>query len=273
MLTGSLDAVQDVERTLRDALNLANTDLNKALGERDRYETSCSQLKKRVAESQVAIKDLGTQMTTLSKDKESYKDKYKQSKEDYSALNEHWAQRYSDLEAKYSNLFEAYNELKAKASVPTNYPVVSNLPDRPKESRSSPKESREDRGRGRDKEREREKRDKKEAKAEKERLSKRFENRDSRDNRPPTSNRRSSFIEGWGPGGRSASANPLSRTYSNNATAGRMAPSQHTSYASPTVPRTLNHLSPTGVYSSNSSSATYEDDYEDGNYHAHPIPR
>lgn len=266
------DPVKDDERNLREALNSANTDLNKAIGDKDRFETSCSQLKKLVSESQFTIQDLRSQVQTTSKDRDSYKEKYKQSKEDYAALGENWLKRYAELEARYDSLFKSYNDLKSTAATTPTYGAHSNnattaLPDRSRDSWDDRDRERErDRGRGRESDRERERREKKEAKAEKERLSKRFENR------PPTSKRRSSFIDGRGSGGRSASANPASRTSSGSGTTGRPAP-PYGNYTSSTVPRTPDPRAPSGHYSSSGSSATFDDDYEDGNYHAYPIQR
>lgn len=277
---------QDVEQALRDALNRANTELNKVRSEKDRYEASCDQLKKRVSDSSNTVLELRTQLQTATKEKDWYMNQHLQSKDDYEALNNNWANRYktlqleydalqaknAKLETDYASLASAYGDLSKSSQATSSTssgasPKATTIPDRTRESRSSKKEHRDERGRSRPRDKDREKR---EQKAEKERLSKRFEER-----RPPTSNRRSSFVEGWGPGGRSTSANPLSRTYT---TTGRMSQHQPTaSYGSANIPRTSNPLSPTGTtggaYSSGSSAAYDDDSYEDGNYHPYPIQR
>lgn len=260
--TDSCYVANDPEQALRDALTKARTELNKVVGEKDRFESSCEQLKKRVTDATNNVITLRSQLQSTTEERDSYKERYQQARENYNALNDNWAQRYKEMEARYNDLFDAYDELHASS---VSSPKTSSLPDRTKDPRSPTKKD--DRGRTRDKDREREKREKREQKAEKDRLSKRFEER-----RPPTSNRHESFIEGWGPGGRSASANPLSRTQYPNVAAGRPALQHGTQYgySGPTVPRT-NPLSPSGVYSSGSSA--FDDDQEDGNYHAYPIQR
>ncbi|KAL6855316.1 hypothetical protein ACO1O0_006457 [Amphichorda felina] len=258
------EPAQDPEQALRDAITTAQTELNKVVSEKDRLETACEHHKRRAAESANNVLTLRSQLQSVTEDRDSYKKKYQQQ----NALNEKWIQSYQALEAKYNDLLEAYDEINSSSGSSPNTSVT----DRSKEARSSAK--RDDRGRTRDGDREREKREKREQKAEKERLSKRFEDR-----RPPPSNRRSSFIEGWGPGGRSASANPHNRTQYPSGSSGRTAPlspphgAQYGGYAAPNVPRSNpNPLSPSGVYSSG-SSAVYDEDHEDGNYRPYPIPR
>lgn len=304
-------SAQDEVEGLRDQLKNAHTELNKVRGEKERYENSCLQLKKRVSESTQIVYDLKNEVAAVKEDRDRYKEDLLQSKEDYDALlmkHRDWLQSYTDLKAEHDSLAVRHEALKA-----TLAPVPSPpLADRTKESRSSTKEPRStassstkkenrehrdhreerpqrsdhresDRGRGRDKDRE--KREHKEQKAEKERLSKRFEERRppvTTDSRPPASGgRRQSFIEGWGPGGRSASANPARTSQSSTQTytssrkeklSPPLVPGQPGYGAS--IPRTPNPLSPTGVYSNSGSSAFTDDDkYEDGNYHAYPIQR
>ncbi|CAM1509961.1 Fc.00g002960.m01.CDS01 [Cosmosporella sp. VM-42] len=120
---------------------------------------------------------------------------------------------------------------------------------RDREDRHREKEDRHrEKSRPRDKERDRE--HKSEAKADKVRLSKRF------DERPAPANRRASFIEPWGPGGRMQTA--------------AVTQSHQAPYAN-NVPRTANaNVTLPGHFSSD-SSAFDDDTYEDGSYHPYPI--
>jgi hypothetical protein len=83
--------------------------------------------------------------------------------------------------------------------------------------------------------------------------------------------RQTSFIEPWGPGGWSPRYEPPSSdfdAYGHLAT-GRKAASVVSSAAYSNVPRTTSIVN--GHFSSDSSA--YDDErYEDGSYHAYPIP-
>ncbi|UKZ82029.1 hypothetical protein TrVFT333_009811 [Trichoderma virens FT-333] len=254
------------------------------------------------------------------------------------------SREFADLKVKFSNLTRQYNSLSGTAPVfPSSAAndLAGAVPERPKLSRSSSKKERkedrdrdrEERSRVRDKEksrdrekedkREREKdkdkekdkeKEKKEHKAEKERLSRRFEERRAAPPPapapapppPPIANRRNSFIEGWGPGGRSSSASGSStRSYTNgpngpnglhsplsplgphglnghnghNGHIGHVqvpvvTPGNKLPYAN--VPRTATNPMTPRIYSvAGSTAAVFDDDgsYEDGNYHAYPISR
>lgn len=266
------DPVLDDNDRLLAALNTANTQLNKANEEKDKFRALYENTNKRLAESSRAQADLKIQAQAFRDENILLREQLQRQKEDCERVNfenHNWDKNYTELKARYDNLVLRYNATSAPS--PTN-PMAAPLPERPKVSRTTSKreskDQREDRGRAR------EKRERKEAKDEKERLSRRFEGRPD-DRRPPT-NHRNSFIEGWGPGGRSASANPGSRSFNRIAT-GRMqgpavTPSQQAAYSS--VPRTTNPMSP-GLYSSSGSgsSAVYDEEFEDGNYHAYPITR
>ncbi|KAF7560423.1 hypothetical protein G7046_g3714 [Stylonectria norvegica] len=215
-------------------------------------------------------------------------------------------QRFIGINAKYENLTLRFNALEG---ITPPSAMSAALPDRPKPSSrtsstksgssktpssktSSKKEHRDERHRDdrhrdrgdreeRHRERSRPPRENKERKehkerdmgktealADKERLSKRF------GERPAPANRRASFIEPWGPGGRSSSALPADNvmTYTNLATgrmqAGGVTPSHQAAYAN--VPRTAAVVNNPGHFSSD-SSAFDDDAFEDGSYHPYPI--
>jgi regulator of replication initiation timing len=174
--------------------------------------------------------------------------------------NSSWETKYKELRARYENLELRHNALKDPS--PTN-PMASPLPDRTKKRHShkpskdgDSREHREDKNRDRDRDRDRDRgrgRDR-------EKLLERFSDR-----RPPTTTR---HIEGWGPGGRSASATPASRNNYTSVASGR---NRETTYE---TPRTANPMSPTstGFHSSSGSSAMFDDERaEDGNYHQYPV--
>jgi len=270
---------RDMEESLRDQLKCANTELNKVLSERDRFETSCKQLKKTVTETAGTVADLKKELAAVKKERDDHSDELEQAKADYDALlkkHKAYQKSFDDLQADYDSLLSRYNTAKGSSS--TSSPHSSPIPDRAKEARPSKKEYKEyrddryredrdrdngrDRGRGRDKDKE-----KREQEEEKKRLSKRFEGR------PPVTKRRDSCSQGqWSSGGRSSSQNPSSR-YPNGRPQAPQLVQGHPPYGS-SVPRTPNPLSPTASYS-NSGSSGFNDDssYEDGNYHAYPIQR
>lgn len=269
--------VRDIEESLREQLNRANTELNKVQSERDRLATSLKKTITDSANNAADIKDLKVQLTAVKKERDQANDDLDQSKADYEALHKTWLKKYTELQTDHDSLLSRFNTAKGTSS--SSSPLSSPIPDRTKEVRPvskkehrEPREHREhredrdrerERPRGRDKDRE--KREQEEQMAEKKRLSKRFEER-----RPPTA-RRGSVSQGYSSSGRSSSANPNSRSYTNTRSPPQKLPAAQPVYGS-SVPRTPNPLSPTGAYSSGSSGFN-DDEYEDGNYHAYPIPR
>jgi hypothetical protein len=255
---------------VEDRLLAALTQLNKVNAEKDKLEALHDGTNKRLSEATRAQADLKIQAQTFRDENTKLRERLQGLKVDHERVifeNGNWDNNYTELKARYDLLVLRYNATTAHS--PTN-PMAGPLPERPKVARATSKresrDQREDRGRAREK--------RKEAKDEKERLSRRFEGRPD-DRRPPTSHR-DSYIEGWGPGGRSASANPASRSFNKVATGRMQGPaitaSQQAAYSN--VPRTTNPMSP-GLYSSSGSgsSAVYDDDLEDGNYRAYPIAR
>lgn len=292
----------DYDERLLDALNQAHTELNKANSERDRFQNLYEQSTKKLTEVNHAHTELKSQLQGFKDNNAALKERLQELKDENERLgydNETLGQDYGDLKTKYNAVTVQLNTINSSPTFTTSTSSgTGNLPERPKVSRSvskkdhhrehkehkehkehrdhkdhkDHKEHRDDRGRTREKDKEKEKR---EQKAEKERLSKRFEER-----RPPTSGgRRSSFIEGWGPGGRSTSSAPAStRTYTNVASGHVQVPavtSHKATYSN--VPRTAaNPLSPRIYNGVGGSSSGYSDEdgvFEDGNYHAYPIPR
>ncbi|KAM0244775.1 hypothetical protein ACHAQJ_010717 [Trichoderma viride] len=318
----------DYEQRLLDSLNTAHTELNKTNSERDRYLGLLEQANKKLAEVTATNTDLKSQNQTFKETIASLQERIQRGKEESDRLRiDHGVlgRDYTELKAKYSNLSHQYNALSsAPPPFPTNAAngLSGSMPERPKLSRSSSKkerkEDRDERSRVRDKEksrdrekedkREREKekekeKEKKEHKAEKERLSRRFEERRAvppapapapAPPPPPIANRRNSFIEGWGPAGRTSSASGSStRSYTNgphgphgphgpnghighngHAQVPAVTPTNKTVYAN--VSRTVTSPMTPRIYSvAGSTAAVFDDDgsYEDGNYHAYPISR
>ena len=274
----------DYEEQLSDSLMEANTKLNRVIEDRDKLKSLYDQATKKLAESARVTKDVRAEVADLAGDKKDLKARLQQTNEENSKLQYDlvaWEEAYNKLETVFQSLQLQLKAANANAS--SGAGPAAALPERPKPSSRNPgakkehKEHREsrdaERGRGRDRDRDRDRgheRAKQEQKAQKERLSNRFD-----DKRPPTSGRRQSFIEGWGPGpsrGRSASATPGTRTsYANMpVSTSRIqplatTPSRPAAYSA--VPRTTNPLG----YSSGSSTAY--DEYDDGNYRAYPIVR
>ncbi|UKZ64446.1 uncharacterized protein TrAtP1_005663 [Trichoderma atroviride] len=327
-------ATSDYEQRLLDSLNTAHTELNKTNSERDRYLGLLEQANKKLAEVTVTNTDLKSQNQNLKDTIASLQERIQRGKEESDRLgfeNDALAQDYAELKAKYSNLSHQFNALNS-APPPFSNNATNGLPgsmaERPKLSRSSSKKerkedreerSREERSRVRDKEksrdreredkREREKekerdkenvkeKEKKEHRAEKERLSRRFEERRvvppapapaaPAPPPPPITNRRNSFIEGWGPAGRTSSASGSStRSYTNgphgpnghighngHAQVPAVTPVNKAPYAN--ISRTATNPMTPRIYSAaGSTAAVFDDDggYEDGNYHAYPISR
>ncbi|KAF4123684.1 hypothetical protein GMORB2_6385 [Geosmithia morbida] len=192
MLLSVVPSYRYVEQSLRDALYKANTELNRAVGDRDRAKTECERLKKR-------NDDLTAKLQTAVESRDDYRDKYQQSRENYAALNENWVRRYVELETKYGDVVDAYNGITS--SPPTSSASVNNesvgslgggpppplqaaAPAAPVTPAPSKKKSakdghaKDDRGRARERERERERavsRTRREDEAERQRLSRRFE--------------------------------------------------------------------------------------------------
>lgn len=243
MLTHTSPTIaKDSGEDLLDALAKSQTDLERAIRERDRLEAERDKLAR-------SNRDLA--------------EKHRQDKEDYRALNANWVGRYMELESKYKEILDAYDSLNS--SVASSPMTTSSDPDRLREPRKPAREGhREDRGRARD-EAGRDRHEKRLTEADKERLSRRFEDR-----RPPVSTSRRPAVDGRASGSRrSSSANPLSRK---SPTQAPLSPPYsaggrgNNGYA---VPRTPNPLSP--AFSSGSSTAYGEDRHEDGNYHAYPV--
>ncbi|PTB63871.1 hypothetical protein BBK36DRAFT_1161814 [Trichoderma citrinoviride] len=328
----------DIDRHLLDSLNNAHTELNKTNSERDRYLILYNQADKKLTEATAIITDLKAQNQTFKDGAAAFQERYELLIKENDRLrheNGELARGFDDLKAKYTELSHRYNALNSAApsfSSNAGSGQSGSLPERPKVSRSSSKkerkEDREERSRvrdreksrdrtkedKRDKEKEKEKdkereKEKKEHKAEKERLSRRFEERRPAPPAPappppPMAHRRNSFIEGWGPGGRSSSASGSStRSYTNgpngitgpnglhgphggphglNGHNGHMGhvqvpvvtPGSKPVYAS--IPRTAaNPMTPRIFSVAGSTAAVFDDDgsYEDGNYHPYPIPQ
>ncbi|KAK1254317.1 hypothetical protein MKX08_008312 [Trichoderma sp. CBMAI-0020] len=321
----------DYEQHLLDRLNTAHTELNKTNSERDRYLGLLEQANKKLAEVTITNTDLKSQNQNLKDNIASLQERIQRGKEESDRLgfeNDALAQDYAELKAKYSNLSHQYNALNSAPPPFSNNAtngLSGSMAERPKLSRSSSKKerkedreerSREERSRVRDKEksrdREREKekerdkenvkeKEKKEHRAEKERLSRRFEERRvvppapapaaPAPPPPPITNRRNSFIEGWGPAGRTSSASGSStRSYTNgphvphgpnghighngHAQVPAVTPVNKAPYAN--VSRTATNPMTPRIYSAaGSTAAVFDDDgsYEDGNYHAYPISR
>ncbi|KAK1239504.1 hypothetical protein MKX07_008992 [Trichoderma sp. CBMAI-0711] len=331
-------ATPDFDRRLLDSLNNAHTELNKTNSERDRYLSLYNQADKKLAEATATITDLKAQNQALKDSAVSFQERYELlMKENDRLRHEHGelARGFDDLKAKYTDLSHRYNTLNSASpaySSNAGSGLSGSVPERPKVSRSSSKkerkEDREERSRVRDREksrdrtkedkrdREKEKekdkereKEKKEHKAEKERLSRRFEERRPAPPAPappppPMAHRRNSFIEGWGPAGRSSSASGSStRSYTNgpngingpngvhgphggphghnglNGHRGHVQvpaviPSSKPVYAS--IPRTATDPMTPRIFSvAGSTAAVFDDDgsYEDGNYHPYPIPQ
>lgn len=311
-------AVEEYDTRLLDDLNKANTDLNIANAERDKLKAALELANKKLAETTTLYRELKAQHEGLRNENEVLKEDVRQVNSENERLEferRDAEQRFIGLSAKHENLTMRYNALNgmtppAMASpLPDDQPEASDRTERPKTSRPSSKASsgksttssgktpvkkdreerhREDRHRGdrhredrhRDKSRTREKerdKEKSDAKADKVRLSKRF------DERPAPADRRTSFIEPWGPGGwcPTALATPFpplhygaqfSDHYDADTMTGRMQTASVThshqgSYAN--VPRSAN-LSISGHVSSDSSNFS-DDPFEDGNYHPYPI--
>lgn len=325
----------DYEQRLLDSLNTAHTELNKTNSERDRYLGLLEQANKKLAEVTITNTDLKSQNQNLKDNIASLQERIQRGKEESDRLgfeNDTLAQDYAELKVKYSSLshqFNALNSAPPPFSTNATNGLSGSMSERPKLSRSSSKkerkEDREERSRVRDKEksrdreredkREREKekerdkenvkeKEKKEHRAEKERLSRRFEERRvvppapapaaPAPPPPPITNRRNSFIEGWGPAGRTSSASGSStRSYTNgphvphgpnghighnghngHAQVPAVTPVNKAAYAN--ISRTATNPMTPRIYSAaGSTAAVFDDDgsYEDGNYHAYPISR
>ncbi|KAM4060088.1 putative coiled-coil protein [Hirsutella rhossiliensis] len=240
---------QDLTEELQEKVMDAYTQLNKVFSERDRYAHLYEQANKKLSESQAAKADLKNQVHALKEEmltsrslkeenaalKRKLQDAKRENKELNNAISE-WRSEYAILQQDNNDLTAAFN---AAVTSPSGVPGPSTrLPERPKPSH-------------------------KEKKAEKERLSKRFG-----DNPPPPQSRRQSFFEPRGPGARPAPSAPGWDC------ADVPAPTAQTLYRTvtfSTVPRTANPLG-SSLYQPGGGSL-YDDGFEDGNYHAHPVPR
>ncbi|KAI6781376.1 uncharacterized protein J7T54_002268 [Emericellopsis cladophorae] len=293
---GSRRNDSDVEQQLRDALNKANTELNIISAERDRFETRYLELKKKLGDKEAPLpsiaispaaalpRDVKAQIQSLKKDRERQDEHIEDLEANYKALNEGWAKQYASLEERHTELKGQYTSLEsdykaidkklAEMIDRFNAPQPGSASGPASAASTGSKESssrRDERGRTRD-HKERDKEEKREAKAMEKRLAKRLEAKPepstpTKESRPPlTSRRRDSHM-----GGRSSSTHRHSHSYS---TSQSSLNASNTANMGRSVPRTPNPLSPGagGVYSSG-SSAVYDDDLEDGNYHAHPVHR
>ncbi|KAH7320968.1 hypothetical protein B0I35DRAFT_407985 [Stachybotrys elegans] len=284
---------EERDRALFDAYQRANTELNKIMADRDKLQVLYDQTIKKLSDSNKVVGDLKDQAQTFKEEIANLRQRnldLTEASEKLKFENDTLTMAKTAIQAKYDNLRMRYEVLDDAS--PTN-PMVSTIPERPKSSRSpgsgsgsgtssGKKESREDRDRERDRDRDRDRdrergrgrdkeKEKKEQEAEKHRLSRRFEKE-----RPPLTNQRSSYQEGWGPSGRSTSttrnrqkAAPPARIQPPSGPYQQQAPSAKT-------PRTTTDPYGTSNYS---GSYTYDDvqygegDFEDGNYHMHPLSR
>ncbi|KAI9158307.1 hypothetical protein HJFPF1_06299 [Paramyrothecium foliicola] len=263
----------ETEEDLRDALQRANTEWNKANEARDKFQLLYEQTNAKLSEANKAKDDLKSETLAVKDHNAALKQELQRLKDLYAALKyEHriLSQSHEELRTKHDALALRYSTPHQPSPTAAK---ADQLPERPKASRTSTKEKhRDERSRTKDKEKEREKERDKENKAERERLLGRFEGK-----RPSPPGHRDSFIEPWGPGGRSPTVDTATRAYPNVAT-GRLQPPALTQALQPAysnVPRVANPLSP-GIYSSTAiafDDDEDDDDYEDGNYHAHPLAR
>ncbi|OAQ79941.1 growth-arrest specific micro-tubule binding domain-containing protein [Purpureocillium lilacinum] len=278
---------KEYAEALMEDLKNANTDLNKANSERDRYKYLYEQATLKLSQSHAAQNDLKAQAHSLKDDFSVLRARVQQLEDDNAQLlyeNDLWDKHYTGLEKSYGELTVQYNSLLASMpSSSSSYRISTNLPERPKRASHHKKKPSSSSTRREHKESSpasRKSNTSNSDKEQKDRLSKRFEEK-----RPSSSggrgSRRHSFIEGWGPAsGSSASAAPpttgaTGRAFAGVATAGLGQPpavsQSHNKVSFSSVPRTTaNPLSP-GLYS---NTAAYDDEYyEDGNYHPYPVAR
>jgi DNA polymerase III alpha subunit (gram-positive type) len=251
------ETLADEERY--DTLQRINSD-------RDRYKKLYEQATKKLSEFTQSNTDYKDQILTLKEDNALLKKE-----------NENIKKQQTELEHNHRMLQDLLKESKAKLEhleilhdgCPTqpqsSVRQTATVPDRTKHK---DKDSREDRGRVKEKEKEREK---KEQRAEKERLSKRFD--EKKDSRPPVSNAKEPYREPMGP---RSSSRVRQSTYLDTSSGRLHTPassssSRHSSHAS--VPRTPNTMNPPVLYSQSNGQSYYDANHEDGNYHPHPISR
>jgi DNA repair exonuclease SbcCD ATPase subunit len=233
-------------------------------GEKDRYKKLYEQATKKLSEITSTNVDLKDQVQALKEDLVLLR------KEKETILSQK-----ADLEHKQRMLQDLCTESKAKLDhlqmihdACPGQPQSSARPSATVPDRTKPKDrdSRDDRGRAKEKE-------KREQRADKERLSKRFEEKEKKESRPPISNAKEPYKEPMGP---RSSSRVRQSTYLDTSTGRLHAPassssSRHSS-SHASVPRTPNTMNPTVLYPQ-SNGPSYYDNHEDGNYHPHPIAR
>ncbi|RDA88462.1 hypothetical protein CP532_6693 [Ophiocordyceps camponoti-leonardi (nom. inval.)] len=229
------ETAEEIQERLTDELKNANTQLNKVVSDRDRYQRLYEQLNQSLSDAYADKEELKNQVHSLKDDKAGLK-------KDLHALqkeNEKLRQNIDAWDENYTYLERSRNELAAQLQAATSRPTPLKLPERPKV-----REQKDDRS-------------SRERKAEKERLSRRFD--DKRPARGPTNG----FGDGWETAA-VVSQGPA-RAYNVEAT------SPHVHYSS--VPRTVNP----GAYKVMNAGGghLYQEaaSYEDGNYHPHPLSR
>lgn len=243
-----------MDETLLENLKNANTELNKVTSERDRYVRLYEQATQKLSESHAAKEDLKAQVHALKEEHAALRRKLQESKRENKELTcavDAWAHEHENLQQEFDDLAAAYHDATTSPSGVQG--TSMRLPERPKSSHksSSKREHKEERARKSDKE-------SREKRSEKERLSRRF------DQERPGS-RRQSFIEPWGPGAR-----PVSSAPARDMPVQAVQPS-HSNVAFSTVPRTSNPLG-SSLYKPG-GGCLYDDEVEDGNYHAYRVAR
>ncbi|UNI20252.1 hypothetical protein JDV02_006355 [Purpureocillium takamizusanense] len=270
-----------------EQLKNANTQLNKANSERDRYKHLYEQVLAKVSQSNAAKDDFKAQAQSLKEHSALLRARVQQLEDENDQLlcdNELWDKDYTMLEKSYSELALQHDTLLASMPASSSsHRMATHLPEKPKRTSHHKKKSSSSSTRREHKESSPSSRRSNNSngdKDQKDRLSKRFEEKRSSVSGSRGS-RRESFIEGWGPAsGSSAPAAPptagvTGRSFAGFATSGlgqppAVSPSYNkVSFSS--VPRTAaNPLSP-GLYS---TTAPYDGEYhDDGNYHVYPVTR
>ncbi|PHH86246.1 hypothetical protein CDD83_10529 [Cordyceps sp. RAO-2017] len=274
---------QDNEERLLENFKNANTELNKVMSDRDRYKSLYEQVvldrdrfkslyeqaTHKLSESHEARQDLDSQLHAVKEDKSKLqavredKAKLQQKIQELERSYDELVYDYESLSQHYTTMEQRYTEAAAQLhSAGSTHAAVQAMPVRPKPSTRSP-------GR-KDHKDERVKRSDNESrahKAEKERLSRRFDEK-----RPAASrDRRHSFIEPWGPSA-GAGAAVAGRGFAD--VQAPAVPPSHSNAVFSSVPRTANALNP-GLYPPSAGSLynNNSDGYEDGNYHAYPVAR
>ncbi|RDA91145.1 hypothetical protein CP533_0457 [Ophiocordyceps camponoti-saundersi (nom. inval.)] len=224
------ETAEEIQERLFDELKNANTQLNKVVSDRDRYQRLYEQLNQSLSDAHADKEELKNQVHSLKEDKAALKkDLHSLQKE-----NEKLRQNIDAWDQNYTYLERSRDELAVQLQAANSHPTPLKLPERPKA-----REQKDDRP-------------SRERKAEKERLSRRFD--DKRPARAPTHN----FNDAW-------NAAVVTQGPARALVDGTSSPHVHFS----AVPRTVN----SGLYKVNAGHLYKDIAYEDGNYHAHPLSR